>query len=371
MPGRGAPLPLSPMFDFSSAHKPLFIAGPCSAETREQVLDTALALRQLPVHLFRAGVWKPRTKPGSFEGSGEPALAWLQEVQQSIGLPVTVEVAEPAHIELALKYNIDVLWIGARTTVNPFQVQRLADALRGVDIPVMVKNPVNPDVDLWEGAIQRFERVGIRQVAAIHRGFSSYGASAPYRNAPNWTIPIELKRRRPELMVITDPSHITGNRELVAEVAQRAMDMSFDGLMIEVHPDPVHAWSDAAQQITPASLEALMQRLVIRHQECPDQDVLMDLESLRATMDSVDAEIVDLLRRRMELSERIGVVKLASNMAAYQPERWREIVAARTEQGNRLQLSPEYITALFEIIHHESIRRQLEVMQAGNNSPND
>lgn len=350
--------------------RPLLIAGPCSAETPEQLLKTAEGLRGLPIHLFRAGVWKPRTKPGSFEGLGAIALGWLADLKKAFNLPVIVEVAEPNHIDLALKHEMDALWIGARTTVNPFQVQRLADALRGLRIPVLVKNPVNPDVDLWEGALLRLEQAGITDIGAIHRGFSTYGSAAPYRNAPNWTIPIELKRRRPSLPLVTDPSHITGNRLLVPEVAQRAMDMGFDGLMIETHADPDKAWSDAAQQITPDTLRHLLATLTIRRQASPQDGRHAELEGLRATMDSLDAEIVDLLRRRMELSERMGAVKHAGNMAAYQPERWREILAARTAQANRLGLNPSYISDLFEIIHHESIRRQLEVMQTSNISSN-
>ena len=225
--------------------RPFVIAGPCSAETREQVLETAAALSAMNVQLFRAGVWKPRTRPGSFEGNGVEALEWLLEAKKLYNIPITIEVAEPAHIELALKYKADVLWIGARTTVNPFQVKHLADALRGEDIPVMVKNPVNPDVDLWLGAIERLEQAGIKDVAAIHRGFSGYHAAAGYRNQPNWPIPIELKRRRPELAIICDPSHITGNRDRVKDVAQKALDMHFDGLMIETHPRPAEAWTDA------------------------------------------------------------------------------------------------------------------------------
>ncbi len=350
---------------FKSAAKPYVIAGPCSAETREQVLETAAALSAAgSVQLFRAGIWKPRTKPGSFEGVGVEALAWLQEVKAAYGLPVAVEVAEPAHIEAALKHSVDVLWIGARTTVNPFQVQKLADALKGVDIPVMVKNPVNPDVDLWQGAIERFEAIGIKDTVAIHRGFSTYNASSPYRNAPNWPIPIELKRRRPELPIICDPSHISGNRSKVAAIAQKAMDMGFDGLMIETHPTPDEAWSDAAQQITPANLTGLLENLVVRKEYCANSNKSIDLEYLRQLMDSLDAEIIDLLARRMQLSERMGYVKKDSNMTAYQPDRWREIVETRGEHAEKQQLSKEFIIALYEKIHHESIRKQLEILQA-------
>lgn len=341
------------------------IAGPCSAETRDQVMATAAALAGGSVHLFRAGVWKPRTRPGSFEGNGEEALKWLAEVKQTFGLPITVEVAEPSHVELALKYNIDVLWIGARTTVNPFQVQAIADALRGLLIPVMVKNPVNPDVDLWQGAIERLQCVGISDIAAIHRGFSGYNTASSYRNQPNWPIPIELKRRNPTLPIICDPSHITGRRDRVAEVAQKAMNMGFEGLMIETHPDPDNAWSDAAQQVTPNVLLSILKDLVIRAGYTTDANKGMDLEYLRQQMDSIDAEIIDLVARRMELSERIGVVKKACNMTAYQPDRWRDIVETRSEQGAKHALSRDFIVALYEKIHHESIKKQLEVLQDG------
>lgn len=349
---------------FKSGVSPFVIAGPCSAETREQVLETAEAVSKLPVQLFRAGIWKPRTRPGSFDGMGTEGLQWLQEVKTIHKLPVTIEVAEPQHIELALKYDVDVLWLGARTTVNPFQVQRLADALKGVNIPVMVKNPVNPDVDLWHGAIERLEHAGITDMAAIHRGFSSYNAASPYRNQPNWPIPIELKRRRPGLPIICDPSHITGNRELVARVAQKAMDMGFEGLMIETHPHPAEAWSDAAQQVTPGTLRNLLEQLIVRQEHSSDVGKSLNLENLRQQMDSLDAEIIDLIARRMELSERMGTVKKECNMTAYQPERWQEIVQTRGDRAEKLNLSRDFIIALYEKIHDESIKKQLEILQA-------
>ncbi|MBS1774516.1 MAG: bifunctional 3-deoxy-7-phosphoheptulonate synthase/chorismate mutase type II [Bacteroidetes bacterium] len=348
---------------FRRTLNPFVIAGPCSAETREQVLEVAEAVSKMPVQLFRAGVWKPRTRPGSFEGNGKVALEWLKEVKSTYNLAVTIEVAEPEHIELALQYDIDVLWIGARTTVNPFQVQRLADALKGVKIPIMVKNPVNPDIDLWQGAIERLERIGITDIAAIHRGFSTYQAASPYRNQPNWPIPIELKRRKPEIPIICDPSHITGNRELVADIAQKAMDMGFEGLMIETHPNPTEALSDAAQQVTPGTLQSILNNLVIRNQSMPDNNMGMTLENLRQLMDSLDAEIIDLLARRMELSERIGAIKKDFNMTAYQPERWREIVDTRGERAEKLHLSRDFIVSLYEKIHDESIKKQLEILQ--------
>lgn len=349
---------------FETKNGPFIIAGPCSAETRTQIMETAMAVQQMPVQLFRAGVWKPRTRPGSFEGNGIEALKWLQEVRQTYGLKVAIEVAEPQHVELALKYGIDVVWIGARTTVNPFQVQHIANALKGVQIPVMVKNPVNPDVDLWEGAIERLQSAGITDVAAIHRGFSGYNAVSQYRNLPNWPIPIELKRRKPELPVICDPSHITGNRSRIAEVSQKALDMGFDGLMIETHPHPDEAWSDAAQQVTPAVLNTILQQLIVRQKDTADMSKLMELDHLRQLTDSVDVEIIDLLARRMELSVRMGEVKRDCNMTAYQPERWREIVSTRGARAKALNISADFIVALYEMIHDESIKKQLEILQS-------
>lgn len=348
---------------FFRSARPFIIAGPCGAETREQVLQTAADVAAMGIQLFRAGVWKPRTRPGSFEGHGEAALQWLAEVKQQYHIPVTTEVAEPEHIELCLKYGIDVLWVGARTVVNPFQVQRLADALRGTDIPVMVKNPVNPDVALWEGAIERFQKVGITHVAAIHRGFSGYTPAHGYRNQPNWPVPIELKRRHPELPVFCDPSHITGNREKIAEVAQKALDMHFDGLMIETHPHPDAALSDAAQQITPARLAEILAGLIVRGEHTHNMSGMEQLEYLRQLMDTLDAEIVDLIARRMELSSQIGTVKRDCHMTVYQPARWREIVETRGARGLSHGLSAEFITELYEKIHHESIRIQLGVLE--------
>jgi chorismate mutase len=291
-------------------------------------------------------------------------LEWLKEVKETYNMPIAVEVAEPEHIEAALKYGVDVLWIGARTTVNPFQVQRLANALQRVPIPVMVKNPVNPDVDLWLGAIERLEQVGITDIAAIHRGFSSYDTAAHYRNMPNWPIPIELKRRRPDMPIFCDPSHITGNRLLVGEIAQKAMDMGFDGLMIESHPDPDKALSDAAQQLTPDALKAVLKGLIIRQQQPSDNSKSNELEYLRQLMDSLDAEIIDLIAQRLELSGKIGIVKKACNMTAYQPLRWQQIVETRGDRAANLQLSKEFIINLYQQIHDESIRKQLEILQA-------
>ncbi len=345
---------------FTSVEKPFLIAGPCSAETRERVLATAEALKDAGIHLFRAGVWKPRTRPGAFEGIGAAALPWLDEARRLYGLRWTVEVAEPPHLEAALEWGAAAVWIGARTSVNPFAVQRLADALRGVDVPVLVKNPVNPDGDLWLGAIERVERAGVREVAAVHRGFSQYKASSPYRNAPLWALPIELRRQRPDLPILTDPSHIAGKRDLVAGVAQKAMDMGFDGLMIETHPTPDAAWSDAAQQLTPAALKALLAALVIRR-EAPAGPA-QNLERLRALMDGIDAEVVDLLSRRAELSDQIGAEKRTLGMTAYQPDRWRDIVETRGARARALRLEEDYIIALWQKIHHHSVKRQLAIL---------
>ncbi len=345
---------------FSSVPKPFLIAGPCSAETREQVWNTAEAMKDTAFQLFRAGVWKPRTRPGSFEGKGIEALAWLQEVKQYFGYKICVEVAEPAHIEQALKHEIDCLWIGARTTVNPFQVQKIADALKGIEVPIMVKNPVNPDVDLWQGGIERIMDAGIKDIAAIHRGFSTYKTSNNYRNEPTWMIPIELRRRFPTLPLFCDPSHITGRADLIAQVAQKAMNIGFDGLMIETHIAPKEAWTDAAQQITPAQLAQLLAQLHIRNENYPEAIAALDLEQLRHTADNIDSEIIELLAKRMALSNQMGEIKHSNSITVYQPERWREILESRCQQGFEQDLGKEYIAALWQIIHDESIKKQLE-----------
>jgi chorismate mutase len=284
-------------------------------------------------------------------------------MRNELALPFTVEVAEPKHVEAALKAGTDVLWLGARTTVNPFQVQQIADAIKGTNIPVMVKNPVNPDVDLWEGAIERIQRAGASEVVAIHRGFSSYQPSSVYRNQPNWPIPIELKRRRPDLFIVCDPSHITGNRTLVKDVAQKAMALCFDGLMIEVHPTPEKAWTDAAQQITPQTLQEILCELIVRKHAVENGIHGTQIENLRQQMDTIDAEIIYLLARRMDLSDQMGLLKKEQNMTVYNPERWREIVETRSEQAMKQNLSPEFILALYEKIHHESIQRQLKQLE--------
>lgn len=348
--------------------RPLIISGPCSAETREQVMQTAVRLAATgKVHLFRAGLWKPRTRPDSFEGVGEEGLPWLQEAKAATGLPVTVEVAKASHIEKALAFGVDVLWIGARTTVNPFSIQELADALRGVDIPVLVKNPVNADLELWIGAMERFMKAGIRSIGVIHRGFSSYGNS-DYRNPPMWHIPIEMKRRFPELLMICDPSHICGNRFLLQRVAQRSIDLGFSGLMLESHIDPDRALSDAAQQITPERLGELLDSLVWRVENAGTAEDAISLSGLRHNMDMIDEELIQLLGQRMKLAERIGLFKKENNMTILQTKRWNEILQRGMSKGENLDLSKDFILRYFNAIHLESIRHQHAVMNQDESS---
>ncbi len=337
---------------------PLLIAGPCSAESREQVLATAAGLAGLPITYFRAGIWKPRTRPGAFEGAGVPALQWLQEAREQFGFKMVVEVAEEAHVEAALRAGIDAVWIGARTTVNPFSVQRLADALRGAAVQVLVKNPVIPDVDLWLGGIERFERAGFSKVIAIHRGFPAYGGTSAHRNPPTWAVPIELRRRRPDLQIICDPSHIAGKRAGVARVAQKALDLGLDGLMVEVHQNPEVALSDAAQQLTPEAYRGLLESLQLRHDHCSDTS----LEALRQQMDAVDSEIIDLLARRSDLSRMIGVIKKENGLTAYQPARWREILDSRTAWAQARGLDAGEMASLFQLIHLASVKAQLRIL---------
>ncbi len=347
------------------SHKPYLIAGPCSAESKEQMLEIANSFKNNDkVNMIRAGVWKPRSKPGNFEGRGEDALKWLQEVKEISGKKVCIEVATPEQIELALKYDIDAFWIGARSTVNPFTVQEIADALKGTNKPVLIKNPINPDVELWAGAIERIQRAGVKDIACIHRGFSSYDKSSIYRNKPNWAIPIELKRRYPSVPIYCDVSHICGNRTLLASMAQRALDLDLDGLMIETHPNPDAALSDAKQQITPAVLFEIIEELSIRKGIADDSVALTigtKIEHLRQIMDSMDAEIVDLLAKRREIGEQLGDIKMENNMPIYQPERWRDIVESRTDWGTQNNFSEEFIRKVFELIHEDSIKHQMEL----------
>lgn len=348
---------------FKSKDRPFLIAGPCSAETREQVLETAYGLKGLNVDLLRAGVWKPRTRPGNFEGVGEQGIEWLREAGDKIGKPISVEIANSSHVELALKGGVDVLWIGARTTVNPFMVQEIADALKGTNVPVLVKNPVNPDIELWIGAIERLQSVGLTNLGAIHRGFSTFQKS-PFRNSPNWNIPIELKRRIPDLAIICDPSHICGSRELLAEVAQKAIDLNMDGLMLETHRNPANAWSDANQQVTPIELDNILANLVWRNPNSIDLEVKAKLEELRASIDGLDRDILDLLIERLNVSRQIGAYKKDHNITILQHQRWNEILHDREAYIQGKQLSTRFLLKFLEAIHEESIQQQTDVMNA-------
>lgn len=341
--------------------RPFLIAGPCSAETEEQVLDTAHGLANQGIDLFRAGVWKPRTRPGAFEGNGAVALPWLRRVKQETGLRTTIEVANGNQVYEALKHGVDVLWVGARSTVNPFSVQDIADALRGVDVPVLVKNPVNPDLDLWIGAIERIRNAGVTQIGGIHRGFSAY-AKSKFRNAPYWEIPIELRRRMPDLPLICDNSHICGNREDLLEVAQQALDLNYDGLMTEVHPTPDAAWSDAKQQITPFIYSELVRSLVVRRETTDDRDFLENIENLRHKIDEVDLELLNLLARRMRIAEDIGRYKSRNNISILQTLRWNEILERGYAQGRQRGLNDEFIERFLSAVHQESIAHQQTVM---------
>lgn len=359
-------LPLSTWL--KSGKRKLLIAGPCGAESEDQVLETARAIAAIgKVSLFRAGVWKPRTRPGAFEGMGEEALKWLQQVKQETGLPVTVEVATTEHVELALKYGVDVLWIGARTTVNPFSVQDIADALKGVDIPVLVKNPVNADLPLWMGALERINRAGIKKLGAIHRGFHT-AVKTQYRNAPMWELAIELKAACKALPVICDPSHISGRRDLIQDVAQRALDLDMDGLMIETHRDPATALSDAAQQLTPAMLDTLLGKLIIRDANIGDAGFEHMLSTLREVIDEIDQELIQAFSRRMQVVERIGEFKHDHGVTILQIDRWLEILRTRTAAGESLGLDKDLVVELCQLLHKASIRKQTEVMTKEENN---
>lgn len=335
----------------------VLIAGPCSAETREQVVTTAEGVKRAGADLFRAGLWKPRTRPGCFEGCGSQGLSWLKEVKLTTGMPVATEVATPTHVEEALKAGVDVLWIGARTTVNPFAVQEIAEALRGcADMAVLVKNPANPDLELWIGAMQRLYYAGVRRISAVHRGFSSYGKNY-YRNPPQWHIPIELHRRMPQLQMICDPSHIGGRRELVAPLSREAYQLGFDGLIIECHCRPGEALSDAAQQLTPAELSDLMATLVVR----PTGDASADLMMLRSRIDSLDDEFLAVLAKRMSLTDEVGRLKHANNIPVLQPERYEALMESRVAKAAELGLDRGFISRVLAAIHAESVARQLKL----------
>jgi chorismate mutase len=341
---------------------PVMIAGPCSAESEPQVLATAKFLKETgKVSLFRAGIWKPRTRPGTFSGAGSKALKWLERVRAEHDLRVTVEVASPKHIEACLKHNIDVLWIGARTVSNPFSVDELSQALRGVDIPVLIKNPLSPDIDLWTGAVERIHSAGIKKIAAVHRGFSPFERTL-YRNMPKWEIPIELRQRINNLPVLCDPSHIAGRADLVGEIAQKAMDLNMSGLMIEVHPNPSKALSDSAQQLSYDAFKKLLAGLIIRKPTTDNQRFLNQLEELRHQIDSIDHQLVELIASRMEISARMGEYKCKNDVTILQMERWLEILRTRTEQGAYLGLEKSFMERVMKMLHQESIRKQTEIM---------
>ena len=337
--------------------RPLIIAGPCSAETEEQVISTAKELSSVGIRIFRAGIWKPRTKPGGFEGIGAQGLAWMNEVKEETSMLAATEVATAKHVEQALKEGIDLLWIGARTTANPFAVQEVADALKGVDIPVLVKNPVNPDLELWIGALERLNVAGIRRLGAIHRGFTAY-EKVIFRNLPMWHIPIELMRRIPQLPIICDPSHMGGSRELVAPLSQQAMDLGFYGLMIESHCAPDKAWSDAKQQVTPDVLSFILDKLVIRN----TGETTESLRELRKQIDELDDRMIELLSKRMRISREIACYKREHSMAVVQTGRYDEILNKRGAQGALCGMSGAFMRSIFETIHEESVRQQIELI---------
>lgn len=340
--------------------RPLVIAGPCSAETQKQVLETAHQLAEMGIKIFRAGVWKPRTKPGGFEGVGTKALPWLQQVKRETGMYISTEVATAKHVEQALRHNVDILWVGARTTTNPFAMQEIADSLQGVDIPVLVKNPVSPDVELWIGGLERLYNAGVRRLGAIHRGFS-YADKSVYRNMPHWHIPIEVKRRFPHLPLICDPSHISGQRSMILKLSQQAMDLNFDGIIVETHSHPDDAWSDSMQQITPSQLQRVLQQLIIRNVPATTED----LSELRRQIDEMDNTLLELLAKRMRISREIGRYKLENEMPILQTTRYDEILSDRALQGEKMQLSGDFVRKILENIHEESIRQQFSVMEKG------
>ena len=337
--------------------RPWVIAGPCSAETEEQVMATARNLAAKGCHMFRAGVWKPRTKPGGFEGNGEKALPWMKRVKEETGMLISTEVATPEHVELAMKYDMDILWVGARTSTNPFAMQALADAMRGLKIPVLVKNPVNPDIELWLGALERINQAGIKQLGVIHRGFSSYDKKIS-RTLPMWQIPIELHRRVPELPIICDPSHIGGRRDLIAPLCQQAMDLGFDGLIVESHCNPDEAWSDAKQQVTPDILDYILSLLIVRSESSTTEGIRM----LRAQIDEIDNTLMDLLAKRFRVCREIGTFKKEHNMTVLQTGRYNEILEKRGAQASLCGMDAEFAAQVFELIHEESVRQQLAIV---------
>jgi chorismate mutase len=346
--------------DMNLAH-PLVIAGPCSAETEEQVLKIAHELKDSDVNYFRAGIWKPRTRPGMFEGVGEIGLRWLKKVKEETGMKTCTEVANAAHVKLAIENDVDLLWIGARSTVSPFIMQEIADALAGTDKIVLVKNPVNPDLALWLGGIERLYTAGIKNLGAIHRGFSTY-EKTKYRNNPNWQLAIEFQNKFPDLPLINDPSHITGNREMIHDISQVALDLNFDGLMIETHYDPENAWSDAAQQVTPTKLKSIMDELKIKKTTETASSYREPLENLRAQINVVDDQLIEMLGKRMQVADKIGALKKDQNVAVLQSRRWNEILGNMVLEGDSRGLSEEFVLKMFKAIHQESINHQEKII---------
>lgn len=346
--------------DFQLNH-PLVIAGPCSAETEDQVLKIAHELKNSDVSIFRAGIWKPRTRPGGFEGVGEIGLKWLQKAKAETGLLMATEVATAAHVKLALEHDIDVLWIGARTTVNPFAVQEIADALQGTDKIVLLKNPVNPDLSLWIGGLERLYNANIKKLGVIHRGFSTY-EKTKYRNNPEWQIAIDLQNRFPDLPLICDPSHITGKRDMIQEVSQQALDLNYDGLIIETHIDPDNAWSDAAQQVTPATLKQMFVNLRVRKVTDDESEYNQKMAKLRLQIDEFDGKLLEILGNRMKVADKIGLLKKEKNVAILQNQRWNEILGKMILEGEEKGLSNEFVMHLFKAIHQESITHQEKVI---------
>lgn len=342
---------------------PLIISGPCSAETESQVLQTAHQIKNLGIHIFRAGIWKPRTRPGGFEGVGVEALSWLQKAKAETGLLLAIEVANAYHVQEALKHDIDILWIGARTAVNPFAVQEIADALKNTEKIVLLKNPINPDLSLWIGGIERLQNAGIKKIGAIHRGFSSYEKSK-YRNKPEWQIAIDFHNRFPNIPMICDPSHITGNRAMIAEVAQQALDLNYDGLMIESHIFPDDAWSDAAQQVTPETLGNILSSLKVKNESTLEDDFNTKMFQLRTEIDSLDTKLLAILGNRMEIAEEIGLLKKEKNIAVLQNKRWNEVLDKMINEGNQKGLCEEFIMKIFKAIHQESILHQEKVINS-------
>lgn len=348
---------------FPDMTKPLIIAGPCSAESEQQLFETAKSLNSNGVCVLRAGIWKPRTRPNCFEGVGSEGLVWMRRAQRELGMKISTEVANVKHVYEALKAGVDMLWIGARTTANPFAMQEIADALKGTDIPVLVKNPVNPDVELWIGALERLNMAGLKKIGVIHRGFSTYGKSK-YRNTPQWQLPIEIKRRFPDMLMICDPSHISGKREYIQEVSQQAMDLGFDGLIVESHICPEIALSDAAQQVTPAALQEILSKLVIRDIDTENIEYKENIDELRARIDIIDNELLEILANRMKVSAEIGKYKKQNNITILQAGRWDKILEKVFEKGTEKGLDNEFLEKVFKAIHQASIDKQTEIMNS-------